>query len=330
MLRLAVSGILTLFLCAVVLWLGGSEERRYENYECNQRMIYDYKPVGEMGLLTLGGSRIRVATATPDFDLFMDEEDMSSGLVHNLGHTNYSLGQEYVFLRDALEKHSPRSVLVMVEPRMAKFGTVEQGFIETARLSDIPLAMRTAWVEEPRVAISVVRDIFVKHLYVMRPIKNLMKKYLRISNSSLAKRYPNPRNCDTGDHRLSVQKLANAEQKYNEVSKQILEWDLSSGSEVGFLRWMKAYKLLADSRNVGIIFLLMTGTDEPLPQEGFSKKFEDVTGMPIITLTSELHEIISRNGKRDNIHLNSLGRKEFIPWLIDQIKEKCRLEVKCI
>ena len=47
---------------------GGAPERRYEHSACQYRMIYQYTPEEPMGLVTLGGSRMRVATSSDHFD----------------------------------------------------------------------------------------------------------------------------------------------------------------------------------------------------------------------------------------------------------------------
>ena len=67
---------------------GGAPERRYEHSACQYRMIYQYTPEEPMGLVTLGGSRMRVATSADhcdDCDRWADTADGFRPVDHRMG-----------------------------------------------------------------------------------------------------------------------------------------------------------------------------------------------------------------------------------------------------
>lgn len=305
-----------LALGAILLW-GDEKERRYERSACQYRMIYDYEPEPAMGLVTLGGSRVRVSTSATHFNELLSKLRPEALPVHNLAHSVYAIGKEYVILRDLLENHKPKSVLVMIKPRSANFGSAHPSFIEIARLSDIPLAIKTIWPESRMNALLAARDILLQHL---NPLERVGKQHSEMTD----------RNCDKLDYRLNVQSLHSAQRIYEVASQKVLDWDLTAPSERGFLQWMAAFQKLREKTGVEFIFLLMTGTSEPLPAADMGKKFEEITGMPLITLDRELHAKLSAGGKRDSSHLNEIGRVDFIPWLIGKIEQKCRRSDGCL
>jgi hypothetical protein len=95
----------SLMLCIVfsiftsMLWYGNSAERRYKNSACQYRMIYNYSPKPEMGLVTLGGSRLRVSTSARHFNQILNKLRPNYSPMHNLSHS--------IFTRKGV-CHSPR------------------------------------------------------------------------------------------------------------------------------------------------------------------------------------------------------------------------------
>ena len=100
---------------AFVLWKGDQPERRSEDGACQYRMIYDYQPDPPMGLVTLGGSRVRVATSARDFNPILAQMRPDAAPIHDLAHNYFSLGKEYVLARDLLDEHDVKSILIMIE-----------------------------------------------------------------------------------------------------------------------------------------------------------------------------------------------------------------------
>lgn len=299
------------------LWAGSLPERRYENDACQHRMIYNYAPETEMGLVTLGGSRVRVSTNATDFNRVLEELRPDAAPMHNLAHSYFSIGKEYVLLRDLLEHHSPKAVVIMIEPRKADFGDAHPGFADIARLSDIPLAVSALWPESPLAAIRAGRDIVFEHLF---PFDRAGRQHREMTDH----------NCDRLDYRLSVDILDRAATRFETVSRTTLDWDLTQPAEDGFLRWMTAYRALSEASGTQVMFLLVTATTEPLPAADMESRFEEATGLALITLDPALHARLSADGKRDASHMNAAGREEFLPWLITRIEEKCSQPEGCL
>ena len=327
MIRLLLALFLPVFTFTCIIWVGDLPARRYSQHECQKKIIYQQK-LKDMDLLTLGGSRMSTATVSSDFDEAVSKSGIEGHLVYNMSHDSYSIGTEYVILRDVLSRHDLKTALVLVKPSQMirpssdKYNAPTKVFTKLAKLSDIPLHIWTTWPESPIAAISGARDIVLSHLRVVEIVRGLFKqKNGVISQIS--------RNCDFGDLRLNVEMLAESRSVYFSAKKNDLDWDVKESGEY-FLRWMQAYKSLEDISDTKIIFLLLSGTHEPLPAKGFDESFERITGIPIITLSPDIHQTLSMKGKRDWIHINQIGRKFFLPWLVGKIKEKCPNKKGCL
>lgn len=302
---------------AALLWEGGSNERRYKSEACPHRIIYDYIPEDPMGLVTLGGSRVRVSTSERDFNAYLAEHRPDALPMHSVAHSIFSLEKEYVILRDLVEKHSPKSVLIMIEPRNKDFGAAHPDFVEIARLSDIPLAVTALWPEDPLNAVRAGRDILFEHLDIFDDITTQHREMTVLG-------------CDTLDYRLDVTKLNRAETQRQSLGDRKLTWDLTGSDQDGFARWMDAYRAVAERSGTQVMFVLVSASSEPLPDPAIEQEFEALFGIPLITLDQDLHNELAIMGRRDASHINAPGREIFIPWLTAQIEAKCSRPDGCL
>ena len=92
---------------------------------------------------------------------------------------------------------------------------------------------------------------------------------------------------------------------------------------------MQAYRDISNASGTEVIFLLITGTSEPLPAPDFAAQFEAAFGLPLIVMDRDLHARLARMGNRDNHHMTPAGRAVFLPWLVDQIEQTCRRADGC-
>lgn len=301
-----------------ILVLGAQPERRYQNDACQYNMIYKADPKVPIGLLTLGGSRVRVSTHARDLQAIIDERNPEALTMHNLAHSIFVLEKEYVLLRDLLERRNVKSALIMIERPNGGLDRNIADFFTIARLSDIPMAFNALWPENPKYAILSVRDIIWEHL----------RFYARTDGKKHKEQ--TDFDCDKLDYRLNIPALADAEAKFEMSKLETLDWDVLNNSGTVFLRWMKAYKTLADEAGVQIIFIVITATSEPLPSYNLEATFFSKTGMHLITMDREIHEKLSMIGKRDSSHINQQGRRIFLPWLYQRILEKCTRQDGCL
>lgn len=298
------------------MYVGASPERRYADSSCQYRMIYGQERGQQAGLLTLGGSRLRVATSGRHFSDILAERKSDTLPIYNLSHSIYALEKEYFMLRDFVQRHSLKAALVMIEPRKADFGKIHPDSATIARLTDIPVAVRNLWPEDRMQSLVAARDIVAQHLKFTQKVGKPHKE------TSLL-------DCDRLDFRLSIDGLDKAEVKYRQAIGQHLDWDLSSELAGGFLRWMDAFRGLEQEHDFELFFLLMTGFSEPLPSPAFEGTFEDVTGHKLITLDQDIHARLAEMGRRDSSHINEMGRDMFLPWLIEKIDDKCDRQDGC-
>lgn len=320
MVRVAFGVLAAVISLSIILWLGDRPERRYEGSPCQYRMIYGTDENDRpMGLVTLGGSRVLVATKADHFNQVLKVRNSDALPVHNMAHSHFSLEKEYVLLRDLLEVRRPKAALVMIEPRYAgskQYGKVHPDYVEIARLSDIPYAVRALWPEDRLAAVAVVRDILWEHFRFFDRVKN-------------PPRGTTSQNCYPKDHRLNVDQIWEGYRLHQKSKAATLQWDLTAPDGRGFLRQIAEFKKLSEHYGMPVIFILMTGSGEPLPERDFDLRFESVTGMKLIILDEHIQAALTMGGRRDRSHINHKGREMFLPWLIDQIEKKCHSSKGC-
>jgi hypothetical protein len=301
------------FLVAIVL-LGDRSARRYQGMDCHHNVIWgDDSP---LGLVTIGGSRILVASVVRDIEVVLDEKGIDHLPAANIAHSYYSIEKEYVLLRDLLDHRPVKTALVMIEPRGNSFGRLSSDFLTIAKLSDIPKAWQAAGHEAP---IAVFTDLWTS-------VTSHMKSW-NIAVGTDAKGASH--DCAPPDYRLDAVALADAERKFEKKAGQFLKWNLKSKEEQAVLSWAKASKNLADSHGTELFFILMTGTGEFLPDPRLATMFKEQTGANLIVFDPEIHQKLSISGRRDGNHLNGEGRAVFLPWLIDQIAVQCKNPEGC-
>lgn len=314
--RFFIACVAVALLVSIVLYVGASPERRYETADCQFHMIYDYEPEPKMGLVTLGGSRVRVSTSARHFNTLIEHLRPDAAPVHNLSHSYYTLEKEYVLARDLLEQHSVKTILIMIEPRWNDFGKADPDFLEIARLSDIPLTVKALWPEDPLNAVRAAHKILIQHFGIFDRVDD-------------PHRETTERDCDRLDYRLDILALERADDAYAEASRSVLDWDITRADHAGFLNWMTAFRALQEQSGTQVMFLLMTATSEPLPPESFAGQFLETTGMEVIVLDPQIQTLLAEGGRRDASHLNVIGRAMFIPWLVPEVEAKCQRADGC-
>lgn len=301
------------FLMATVL-LGDRAARRYHGMDCQYNVIWgDANP---LGLVTIGGSRMLVASVVSDVESALDAKGFDHLPVANIAHSYYSVEKEFVLLRDLLSHRPVKTALVMVEPRGNSFGRLTPDFLTIAKLSDLPKAWQASGHEAPLAVFSDIWTSVTEHM-----------KNWKYANEPVEK--STSRDCAPLDYRLDMIALEGAQRKYFEKSGQFLEWNLKSKEEQAVLKWATESKKLADEHGTDLFFILMTGTGESLPEPQFALNFKELTGVDLIVFSPEIHQKLSESGRRDGNHLNAEGRDIFLPWLIDQIAAKCKNPKGC-
>lgn len=309
-----ITALILLFTATLTaLYAGDAPARRYSEDNCQFNMIYGGAST-PIGLVTVGGSRMMVSTSGRDFNPILKRTHPNALTVHDMAHSTYSMGKEYVLLRDLLERRSVKAALIMIEPRGANsiFGKADPSYTQIAKFGDIPTAIATMWPESGVGAIHTVRDILWQHI-----------AFLNRTDGKLH-REEGPTDCDRTDNRLNIPVLAQGAENIQTVAEKTnLNWDISSPREAGSMRWIEAYRSLSQKYNVEFFFIVLSGMGEPLPTEGTEEAFASSTGMHLITLTPDLQRQLSPAGRRDISHINKAGREIFLPWLIKRIDEKC-------
>lgn len=311
MARFFISLTFVLTAALAIFYLGDAPARRYSGESCPYNMIFGSGAREPIGLVTVGGSRVLVATSARDFNPILKRTHPNALTVHNLAHSRYSLEKEYILLRDLLERRSAKAALIMIKPRGSSYGSVHPDYVKIAKLKDIPTTLEATWQESAVEALSAVRDIFWEHIaFFDRTDGKLHPQETSID-------------CDRIDNRLNVPVLSEGTRNFPSIMARELKWDLSAPEEAGFMRWMEAYRSLSKKHGVEFFFLLMSGMTELLPAEGMEEAFEKATGMHLITLPEDMQRKLSPGGRRDTSHINKIGRDVFLPWLIKRIDEKC-------
>lgn len=301
---------------AALIWTEGTAERRYANSVCQYQLIHQAPE--EMGLVSVGGSRMLTALDAIDLNAYLDADGTPHSRAFNLAHSHYTLGKEYVLLRDLFENWSPKAVLVMLEPRAPRVGQVHPEFTELAKLRDIPIYASALWTEDPAAAVQSAVEILRHHLRF---------------GPKLAERYRKPPanlvfNCHRGDYRLTLDHLELGE-KRRKAGTKTFEWDSTLPEERFNRVLVRAISELAQQNGAQAIFLHLPRTGSPVPDPTVSEAFKAATGADLITLDQDLADRLSISGRRDLTHINAEGRSILLPWLIERVRSICRIENGC-
>jgi hypothetical protein len=305
---------------AGLVWAGGTPERRYANTAC-QHFLMQQDP-RDMGLVTIGGSRMLTATDSDHLNEILDRTGIDHLPAFNMAHSHFTLAKEYVVIRDLLEQGwRPRSILVMIEPRRGRYGAIHPEFAEIARLSDIPLSILAIWPEDPWAAIAGAGQILRHHLLAWQRIKLPKNAKVRTNLS----------NCHLGDYRLTVDHLARREELTERVRRRgPLQWDIS-GSEDSFTRtYIAALNDLAETYDTQVMFLHLNRAGKSSPPPEFADAFHAATGARLLIPPSDLMAEMDRIGRRDLTHINAHGRETFLPWLISEVQARCENPEGCL
>lgn len=309
-----------LALCAIglgaVLVIGDLPARRYAYSDCLHEVSYGYSG-HEAALLIAGGSRIREATTSLDFETYVDLDNRVNGSIVNLSHSIFSIGKEYVLVRDYLQRNSANITLIQIRPNLVPKERPRGDFEEIARLSDIPLAWRAQESSGLAAQFSHVKQIVLSHFSISEEVDPAA---VNIQNG----------NCVWRQYPFAHAAMLYGVEQYGELGDQQLEWDIdqSLSKELGI--WVNVFKELEDRYDTQVIFLLMTASNEPLPHPNFSDEFYERTGIHLITLPPDLHAQLITEGKRDLTHLVPEGREIFLPWLVKEIRERCLDSSQCL
>ena len=301
-------------LLVATMLLGDRSARRYHGMDCQHNVIWgDDDP---LGLVTIGGSRMLVASVVKDVEAALDAKGFDYLPGANIAHSYYGVEKEYVLLRDLLDHRPVKTALVVIEPRGTSFGRLSPDFLTIAKLSDLPKAWQASGHEAP---LAVFTDIWTS---VKEHMKNWKFAHEPVGKSA-------SRDCAPQDYRLDMIALEGAQQKFDEKSGQFLDWELKSKEEQAVLSWAIESKELTDQHGTELFFILMTGTGQSLPVPQLALNFKELTGVDLIVFSPEIHQKLSKSGRRDGNHLNAEGRDIFLPWLIDQIAAKCKNPKGC-
>lgn len=309
-----------LLIFAGLIVAGGQAERRYQGNHCQYQVIYgDTTP---LGLVAIGGSRMLVAANTTELDTIIVSRHPNALPSANIAHSYYSVEKEYVLLRDLLLERPVKTALVMLELRGNSFGSLHSEYAPIAKLSDIPLTAAAALHEAPANVLSGIWDIVKAHFKPWYALETVLAPHVLGDD-------PTPLDCAPADYRLNIEALSNADLRYRSRLGQPLYWDLDAPSEQAVLSWVRASQAIAEEHDTALFFILMTGTSEYLPAPSIVETFRDRTGAELIVFSPDIHMRLAEGGKRDSIHMNAVGRAIFLPWLVEQIEERCTKEDSC-
>lgn len=304
----------------LVLWVGGSSERRYVNTIC-QHFLINQDPF-DIGIVTIGGSRILTATDADHFNEILDRSGVEHQAAVNIAHSHFTLAKEYTLVRDLLQNGwKPRSVLVMIEPRTGRYGAIHPEFAEIARVSDIPLSMRALWSENPWAAVAGAVQV----------LRHQFEVWERVRLPRGAQVRHELKNCHVGDYRLTLDQLA----RYQELSDRAarngpLKWDIAGPKEAFTRTYVEAFLDLADAYDTQVIFHYLSRAGTTPPTQEFADVFYQTTGARLIVQPPELAAKIDRVGRRDGTHINAHGRETYLPWLIGEIQTNCENPRGCL
>jgi hypothetical protein len=306
---------------AIFVFLHGeTPKRRYESLPCVYNAVFENRIPA--GLVTAGGSRLMVSTPPGE----ISEELGKRGVPHlrgfNIAHSIYGVETEYVIIRDFLEQHQAKSLVIMLNPRHIRgLDYVQRHLSSVAKTSDVFEYMRTSFWDNPTLVLSTSLKI----------ISNNFKFFEKIPSSKIESEPVS--DCSLEDGRLNLKQLEIAYNRYevyqNNEFEPPLDWDFSKIGEASQIEWVRKINTLASKQGTQVFFLVISSGKERLPSPETAALFKKATGSTLLYFDKELYSVLSENGMRDFQHLNIVGRNIFIPWLIDEVTENCTRKDGC-
>ena len=300
----------------MLIAFGTLPERRYaDGLSCYYRLIY--ADDGPIGVAAVGGSQMRDAVHVLDFDQLLDARGIDHDPTYSIARKNYHFAAEHLLMRDLITQRPVKTALIMIEPFRLDTEVTETT-LKIALLSDLPLVWRSLAGTDFTNRVEVMRQIVVNHLKPTnggRPPNVFAKprRHCRLSP----------------DQRLDPEEMLDAQQTGRDLSGQTFDWNLQAPLQDGLVQNVRAFRDFAEGYGTKVIYLLMTGTDDPIAPPDLAERFYVETGAPLITFDPELHAWLAENGRRDPVHVNAAGREILMPWLINQIEEVCERPEGC-
>ena len=315
MLRFKVVLILVITAIVALLLFGSLPERRFaDGMGCTYRTIY--KASGPIGLVVTGGSQMQTAVDVEYLEELLAKRDINPNPVYSLARSNYSIITEHLLIRELIAERKVRTALIMIEPASSEVELPER-VPKLAEISDVTEVWSLMLGQDFSKKLDTIRQIFVNYF---KPTNGGVPPNI----FGVAKHH-----CFRPDSRLDLPIMADAENKWKSLVDTSLDWDFTDQLQKNLLNSVRAMKLVADQHDVELIYILMSGSQDALPDNRLEREFYEATGAAIITLDRKIHDWLSENGRRDTVHINQAGREIFLPWLIERIQKVCRRKEGC-
>lgn len=331
-LRIAILSVFGAVIVVVGLILQGERAAiRYADTACPYYLIYENE--GPVDLLGIGGSRMLTAFDADHIGRVLSQRGQGELVVYNASHSHYVLEKELTIFRDFVENRRVRNAVIMLQPREndVSVGRVNEEFAAIASIRDIPVTLRATSHESGMVTMRTGLDVLQHRLSPPDALESCLgqEKPRGICRRWVTNDAPH-RNCHAGDYRTKLDVLlANASRLQSEnVNK--FNWSLAAAEQKFTEVLVREFVRVARSNDVNLFFLFVARATQAVPEAAASEAFEAKFGVPLLIPPDEIVMKIARMGTRDITHIYEPGRDIYLPWLIDEIENKCPAGKHCL
>ena len=299
---------------ALFVYISNSPRIRYQPYPYHYEYTYAHR--GDVDIAFMGTSRTMRAIIAPYFEERMRRNMGKEFIVYDLSRSGRGAGLEYVLVREFLENHNVKLLLVHFNDSLKE--VVHPNFFKVARFNDI----LNDYTTHP--------DNFILRLnFISRMIGLKLGEsfHLLLQSNYLKKVYPT--NVKTSDYSFPVpvrpDVLEKALAKYSKKWKKLphRNWNLNGPEEFRNTKYVHKLIKLAKDNKTEIIFFYIPRLYEPHISEEMISTFSTEFGIewlqPPLNVRLDMYE---PGGYTDTGHVNSRGAELYMDWLADMITQK--------
>lgn len=311
---------LALILVLVVLtFLTDSPKSRYQKYHCQYVMNYQ-SPNRSTDFLSIGGSKFLSAFSNQYFLRGYPKKDIR---MVNLGHSWKGVDQMYAMLRDHLENHQVKNLIILYQPSYPAWKRrYHPNLFLTAKLFDL--------VE------IILLDSDYKNLFfrIGEFSKLLLQRLIwHLENGVRGKRWNTPKDsyetiafgdC-TEPNEVTPSALIARKKRLNIIKdkKKHRGFPLSGKDQSLTVKYYKKIQKMIENQGGTVYYLLLPSAYDLAISEKSRQQFESTFHRPLIVLDPAIKQALykTENHYADTNHMSDLGSQIYSEWVGHKIFE---------
>lgn len=300
------------------LWLLDNPRYRYITYACQYNLIYGQ--TGRLDYAIIGGSRTLQSVGALELADAVREKTGREAVVYNLAHSWRGQGLNFVILRDLLERHEVKHLLVGAN--LAQPKKYHARFYLVGRTTDLieSLIGQKRWGPNFTVVGDITRML----------IERLTKRASDWVRGKLQPRSPvtehapaATKRCIGRDEPVDIWVLETAKARFEKyyVGK-VWKWNFDDERERHNTHFYRRIVELAGEHGISVTFFYVHRAYYKPLDPAFAEEFERRIGARLLIPPVSLAKELEADGYADQTHMTPSGRLRYTRWLYDQLSSE--------